>query len=90
MYLKQFCFVFHVVCKICRGHAFRKLHLLSVCVPGIGEVCLQNPPVNTLNSDMLTRLVEGVNTLEKDGCRALLLTSVGGCWFRALEIFHQR
>lgn len=42
---------------------------------GIGEICLQSPPVNSLTSDMLTGLADGVTQLEKDGCRALLLTT---------------
>ncbi|XP_043197402.1 enoyl-CoA delta isomerase 1, mitochondrial-like [Amphibalanus amphitrite] len=42
---------------------------------GIGEICLQNPPVNSLHSELLTGLADGVKTLEKDGCRAFLLSS---------------
>ena len=46
-------------------------------IAGIGEICMQNPPVNGLHSGMLEGLTDSVKSLEKDGCRAFLLTSVG-------------
>jgi len=42
---------------------------------GIAEICLQKPPVNSLDRGMLTDLAEGVRRLEGDGCRGLLVTS---------------
>ncbi|XP_037073703.1 enoyl-CoA delta isomerase 1, mitochondrial-like isoform X2 [Pollicipes pollicipes] len=42
---------------------------------GVGEICMQKSPVNSLDRAMLAGLVDSISRLERDGCRALLITS---------------
>ncbi|XP_063920450.1 enoyl-CoA delta isomerase 1, mitochondrial-like isoform X2 [Zophobas morio] len=56
---------------------------------GFATVTLQNPPVNSMNLELLTEISHTLQQLEKNKCRGLILTSASNKVFSAgIDIFE--